>query len=138
VQVFSSESLTDGTAVDSNLFKLGASGYPSQVYIEVGATVGTDTGNNIVLVKMQVSPNYYLEGDPASDARWFDVPESIFPRVYLHVGVDYDPGAIGSGNEVLFIRNMKVNYRQCKLVAQRLQVDAGGTNTITINAWVKD
>ena len=135
-QVFTSKALTDGTAVDSSLFTVSSAfEKPIHITTEIGCTTATGSDNNMVSVRLYYSPNYDLVADK-DDAVWIEVPQSIFKTEYIHVGEAYSIGAIDSGNEYQNIQSLMANFVKCKLVAQRHQISAGGTNTIVINAWV--
>ena len=134
-QVFTAQSLTDGTAVDSNRFELSRSfEKPFTVTCEIGCTTASGSDDNMVSVRLYYAVNYGLVAD--ADLKWVEVPQGLFQTVYIHAGENYNIGAIDSGNEHRSIQSIMVNFSKCKLVAQRHQISAGGTNTITINAWV--
>ena len=136
-KVFNNQALTDNDAVNSILFPLGGSiGVPSQISVNIGCTSDSATDDNMVSIRMYVSPDWYSEDDPGADATWFELPQSLFKTIYIHVGESYGVGILGSGNEYIGMQEMLANYQQCKLVAQRHQISAAGTNTINIDAWV--
>lgn len=135
-QVFVSEEITDNNAHASTYFKLSSNtGQPSHIAFQIGNVESSAVDANTFQVLLYVSPNFAIDGE--SSAVWIPVPQSIFLPVYLFLGLNGQGyGAIDSGNEYFGLQEMFGNFPYCKLVAQRGQIDGGGTNTVTINAWV--
>lgn len=135
-QVFDDEELTDASEVDSDLFYIAQSGgrTPS-IAIMIACDQDSGGNDNIVVVKLMVSPDY---GDVVDkdDAHWFRVSEDAFKSVHCLIGANYDIGAPDSGDEFLVEIPVPFTGDYCKLVAQRQQVSGAGANTATVNAWV--